>query len=173
MFDDTYPIRKVTVTRAFTGEFHKLVTRYSFDSRAGERYLIDVTEYPDKFHTIDFFRKRFQYSRQKFTELTQEGDSSRILGTVVKHMAKLLEDGKAQAVCFGFIGARMEGEPEGAVSKRFRVYRKMMEFLISPVTFEHLMDEHIDAYVILKRSADRASVLATARHAFAKENEEE
>ena len=121
MFDDVYPVFKVTTTTAAPNQYHKSVTLYRFKSKAGERYLIDVTKYPGEFHTIDFYRRVNRYAQNQFTELTGEGDSSRILGTAVRHMAKLLTDGKEDGVSFGFVGARMPDEPVGVSSKRFRV----------------------------------------------------
>lgn len=171
MFDSTYAVTKVSNSKAFPGEGHLKITIYRFDTTAKKRYLIYVTEYPHKFHTIDFCRSSQKDAGNRFTELTGEGDAVRIISTVVKLMEGLLRSGTADLVSFGFIGARMKEESGSVSSKRFRVYRSIMRFLISPVRYEHLEDLASDAYLILHRLADRDQVLAVARAVFLKEEE--
>ncbi|MBC6992842.1 hypothetical protein QWY85_03935 [Neolewinella lacunae] len=173
MFDSTYEVFKVSRLGAFGRDFHKEVLLYRFDAKEGERYLIYVTEYPENFFTIDFCRNKSRNSKNKWTEISGLSDAVKVLSTVTHLMIDLLKAGYEEGVCFGFIGARMDSEEDQETSKRFRVYRKIMLNLIDRNAFYHLEDPSIDAYLIVNPKADLNKVLTTARHAFAKENEEE
>jgi hypothetical protein len=170
MFDSVYDVTKVNVNRSLPNEGHLRRTLYRFKTKSGERYLIFVTEFSERFHTIDFCRTSQQYSKHQFTELTGKDDAIRIISTVVRQMITLLEEGYEEAVCFGFIGARSKNE-KGKSSKRFRIYRMIMQNLVDRVKYIHLEDESLDAYVILNKNADSKKVLEIARNAFEKEEE--
>jgi|GEM_PF-6405890 hypothetical protein len=171
MFDSFYEVSKVSVSRSLPNEDHICQTLYRFDTSAGERYLIFVTEYPELFHTIDFCRRSQRYARRQFTELTGQRDAIRIISMVVKLMVDLLENGYDDRVNFGFIGARTEQEDAGKVSKRFRIYRIIRQNLVDRIKYYHLEDESTDAYVILKANVNPVQVLRAARQAFDKEEE--
>ncbi|WP_020567070.1 hypothetical protein [Neolewinella persica] len=172
MFKETYPVSKVTVSSALSSDYHLRTTIYRFDARDDERYLIYLKEYPEKFHTVDFCRNKAKNSRHRFTELTSKRDAIRILSTVVGLMIRLLVAGRADAVCFGFIGARMREENDEASSKRFRVYRQIMLNLIDANEFHHLEAPKRDAYLIINRKANAQKVVAVAKKAFEKDEEE-
>lgn len=172
MFDSVYPVTKVSVSKGLPGEHHLRATIYRFESATKERYLIYVTEYPAKFHTIDFCRNAQKYSRKRFSELTGGHDAGRIIGTAVSLMNALLVSGLSDLVSFGFIGARMSKDEKGMISQRFRIYRSIMKFMISPVEFNHFEDLVNDAYLILNRKANASEVFAVARIVFDKEEEE-
>jgi hypothetical protein len=88
-------------------------------------------------------------------------------------MNALLVSGLSDLVSFGFIGARMSKDEKGMISQRFRIYRSIMKFMISPVEFNHFEDLVNDAYLILNRKANASEVFAVARIVFDKEEEEE
>ncbi len=171
MFDSVYTVTKVSSSSSLPNEDHISRTIYRFKTNDGERYLIFVTEFPERFHTIDFCRTSQQYSKHKFTELTGQSDAIRIISTVVKLMLGLLEAGYEDTVSFGFIGARMAQEDRGKSSKRFRIYRMIMQNLIDRVKYYHLEDVTLDAYVILNARAKPDKVLQVVRQAFEKEEE--
>lgn len=171
MFDSVYDITKVSARSSLPNEDHIRRILYRFKTKSGERYLIFVTEFPEQFNTIDFCRTSQQYSRNQFTELTGKADAIRIISTVVRLMITLLEEGYDEAVNFGFIGARMSKNENGKSSKRFRIYRMIMQNLIDRVKYIHLEDELLDAYVVLNKNADHKKVLKVARNAFEKEEE--
>ncbi len=170
MFDSVYPVVKVTANSAFPGEDHIAQTTYRFDTSEGVRYLIYVTEYPHKFHTIDFCRNSQKRARNRFTELTSNYDSIKILSTVTRLMLQLLEKGKGDYVSFGFVGAVMPDEETKIGSKRFKLYRRIMGALISPAVYEHLQDPYSSGYVLIPNGADRENVVHTAKLVFGKDD---
>lgn len=173
MFDSIYRTVKVSVSKSLPNEYHLQTTIYRFNTSDEVRYLIYVTEYPEKFHTIDFCRNSQKYYRKRFSELTGGYGASRIIGTVVNLMNTLLKDGISYLVSFGFIGARMTKDQKGGATQRFRIYRTIMRFMISPITFEHFEDVSNDAYLILNRKGNYQNVMSVARIVFDKESEEE
>lgn len=171
MFDSTYEITKVSKQSAFSNDYRKEITIYRFDTRGKERYLIYVTEYPECFYTIDFCRNKSKKSDNKWTEITGQDDAILILSTVVRLMIKLLYEGYEDSSSFGFVGARMADETNAEVSKRFRIYRKIMLNLIDRNAYVHLEDPKVDAYLILNPKADHNKIVEVARKAFEKEEE--
>ena len=66
----------------------------------------------------------------------------------------------------------MKEEDVESSSKRFRLYRRIMLNMIDANEFHHLEAPKRDAYLILNRNSNAEKIVAVAKRAFEKEEEE-
>jgi len=96
-------------------------------------------------------------SEKRYEMLTGFFDAPAVINTCLKVMAELLET--CPKASFGFTGAPLMAGENGQPTKRFRVYRRIMEnlFSLSTYVYYQLADKNI--YLLINRkNADPQSL---------------
>lgn len=116
------------------------------------KYLVEIRCYPDHLHTADFYAKT-PGSPDRYRLRTNQFSMGPIGGTVLDILARVLRANPA--ACFGFLAAALVDETEDRMTKRFRVYTRMLQSRINaaePNVFRDvrlIVDEATSAIFVL------------------------
>jgi hypothetical protein len=111
--------------------------------------LIRVEEYPFHVFAVKFHLKAHSNSENKYNLITRLNDANRVIGTAISVMLEFYR--KNPFSSFGFVASRLLHEDSQNNTKRFRVYRRVIENLFSPMVFSHLYYERESCYLLLNR----------------------
>jgi hypothetical protein len=89
--------------------------------------------------------------------ITKYYDAAAIINTCLVIMAEMLVRHKGAS--FGFTGAFLDGEAPGLPSKRYRVYKRIMENLFSPERFYHYQLPEKNAYFLINKDSENPQIL--------------
>lgn len=159
MFNTSYPFTFL-MSQPVEGEPYRKLHRFAFRCKRNQRYTVLLEEYDHDFFGVKFHLTALTNSEKRFQQLTGYYDAPAIINTCLEIMAhKLKVNPKAS---FGFTGAPLESEKDkkGETTKRFRVYRRIMENLFSPERFVHYRLEDSSIYLLINRNADDPLQLA-------------
>ncbi len=149
MFDTHYEFRYINYRKAKPTDYfikeHKLI----FSSKSNQKYIVNVEEYKLHTYVIKFHLKSHSDSDNKYKLLTNQYDAVKILSTCVNIMLYFYK--KDNLASFGFIGANLLDEDE-ANTKRFQVYKRIMENLFSPLYFHHYNIPEKSIYLLLNKA---------------------
>ena len=127
--------------------------------------MVHVEEYPHYVHVLKFYLKNHRLSHKKYNLLTNLHDPLSVIGTCVEIM--LYFYAKNPFASFAFIGANSLAEHTIKNTKRFRIYRRLMENSFSPFTFNHRTYEDKSAYVLLNKDNTEQNILEKVEKVFA------
>ena len=124
---------------------------YTFKSpKSNQTYIVEVDEFSDfLLYVVKFYLKNHRLSKNKFKLQTGLNEASRGIGTCVNIMVELYQKNPFRS--FAFIGAASESENKNN-TKRFRLYKKVMEAVFTPTTFDHFQHPKSSAYMMLNRA---------------------
>ncbi len=123
---------------------------YAFKARSKQRYIIEVEEYePFLIYVIKFYLKNTKDSPLKYNLRTNLNEAPTVLSTILNLMAEIYY--KNPYCSFGFIGSHDINENRSN-TKRFRIYKRIMENLFSPVDFKHFQYKNGSAYLLLNNN---------------------
>ena len=88
------------------------------------KYLVEIRRYPASLYTADFYAKT-PGSPDRYRLRTNQFVLGAIGGTVLDILARVLRDDPA--ACFGFLAAALPEETSDRMTKRFRVYSRMLQ----------------------------------------------
>ncbi len=148
MFDRSYPFINLGSQKT-EGEPYYRVHRFTFRDKRDQRYIVLLEEYEKEFFGIKFHLKSMSNSAKRYELLTGFFDAPAIINTCLKVMAELLET--CPNASFGFTGAPLLSDKVDQPTKRFRVYRRIMENLFSPSTFIHYQLPEKNIYLLVNR----------------------
>ena len=97
---------------------------------------------------MKFFLARDKNSPHRFKLMSGLNDSIRVLSTVVMIMVELIN--LYPHACFVIKG--MEGENEVGISKRFRIYRRIIINYFSTEKFTHMERPDLNLYFLLNKA---------------------
>ena len=123
---------------------------YTFKSpKSNQTYLVEVDEFSDfLLYVVKFYLKNHRLSKDKFRLQTRLNEASRCIGTCINIMVELHQKNPHRS--FAFIGAASESENSDN-TKRFRLYKKIMEAVFSSATFKHFQHPKSSAYLMLNK----------------------
>ncbi|WP_291725362.1 hypothetical protein [Bernardetia sp.] len=147
MFNTPYKFNYLGHTKTKTEPFNKL-HKFAFKCRFNHRYIVRVEEYENLVFVVKFYLKNHENSDKKYQLLSGFNDVARVISTNIEIMFWLYQ--KNDLSLFGFIGANSEDE-EVAMSKRFKVYSKVMLRCFSPNKFFHRKSSTNSAYLLLNK----------------------
>ncbi|MEN0003622.1 MAG: hypothetical protein AAF798_05750 [Bacteroidota bacterium] len=148
MFDSPYEPRLANKRQAAEGEPFLIEHKFTFSCKKNHQYIIDIEQYEYNFFVGKFYLKNHTNSSKKFQLLTASNDASRIIATCTKTLLNFYEENPYAS--FGFMGAILEGEALEN-TKRFRVYRRYIESIVSPVHFDHKVYLEKSCYLLINR----------------------
>lgn len=123
---------------------------FTFKSeRSNQTYIVEVDEF-DEFLLciIKFYLKAHRLSNRKFQLMTKLQEAPSLITTCINIMFEFYHKNPYRS--FGFIGMNSENELEQN-TRRFQVYRKVMERAFSPSDFFHFTHIPKSAYLLLNR----------------------
>jgi len=148
MFDRIYPFKYIQSKEAKNEPFIK-EHLYTFKGKNGHRYIVILQEFPFHFMGVKFYLKAHTDSLNKYKLLTKNNDVQGCVRTCIEIMLSLLMNNPKTS--YGFIGANLVGENPNN-TKRFRVYRQVMENLFSPLRFTHYSLQEESVYLMLNNT---------------------
>jgi len=145
MFNTVYTF-KFLQSDKYTNEPFLIEHLYSFKGKGNARYIVQLQEFKHKFLAIKFYHKSHRFSKDKYSILTKKNDAQGCIRTCIEIMLSRYKlDNK---VSFGFIGANLLGESINN-TKRFRIYKQVMENFFSPIKFSHYSNPNDSTYLML------------------------
>jgi hypothetical protein len=144
MFDESYPVRYSNRIKPYGAQYTLHIL--TFRCRFNWQYIIHVEQYDHYVFGVKFHLKAHKDSDRKYNLLSGLNDPFRVLSTVVRSMKYFSE--KFPLASFAFFGAELEGESVDN-TKRFRVYRPVMENFFLYDDFEHRLLLQESFYLML------------------------
>ena len=149
MFNSSYEFRYCNHNNIKKGQYNVREHILTFSCKKANQYIVHVEEYPHFIYVIKFHLKSHRLSEKKYNLQTNLHDPLTVIGTCVEIMLYFYK--KNPFASFAFIGANSLNEENVKNTKRFKVYRRIMENAFSPFTFNHLIYEDESAYVLLNK----------------------
>lgn len=165
MFDSSYKFRYCNYQNIKKGQYDVREHILTFSCKKKIQYIVHVEEYPHYIHVLKFYLKNHRLSHKKYNLLTNLHDPLSVIGTCVEIM--LYFYAKNSLASFAFIGANSLTEHTIKNTKRFRIYRRLMENSFSPFTFNHRTYEDKSAYVLLNKYNAEQNTLEKVEKVFA------
>lgn len=162
MFDFHYDYRYINSQKAPNNGAY-IIHSYSFRGKSNERYIVSVEEYNYFVFVPKFYLAAHKNCKDKYNKIINKFDCNKVISTVIHIM--LLKSKSNPFASFAFIGVNSLGE-EKANTKRFKLYSKIMENLISPLNFEHRFSLDKSAYLILNRHNNEPNLLIRIERMF-------
>lgn len=157
MFISAYPYSKLNhTTKKLEGD-NLIEHIYAFRGKTNKRYIVIVEEYNYFIHIIKFCLQERKIYSDRFNQLTNLNECSRVLTTIGHIMRDIYK--KNPYASFGFIGSNLPGE-EKENTKRFRLYSNIVSQVISPVGFEHRLSLKHSAYLLINRDNQEPELLS-------------
>ena len=133
MFNTVLPYRLVQRNRNKTlgresWQFLDIYKFFMHSPSSRRKYLVEVHAYGNHLYTVDFYAKTHDVNRYRLR--TNQYAAGKLGGTVLAIMAEVLR--QDPAACFGFIAAAMLNETSDVATKRFRLYKRMLELKTNP-----------------------------------------
>lgn len=162
MFDKSFDFTYINHQPGGPSDDFLRVHTYKFHSEK-ELYLVRLEEYPFDVFAIKFYPKSFEDSPNKYRLLTNHGNPMPIIRTCINIMIDILN--KFPGASLGFMGIEMENEHIGN-TKRYRIYRQLMENFFSPVNFSHHVYIPQSIYLLLNRNSKHDNHLQVVEKFF-------
>ncbi len=150
MFDQHYPFHYI-MTEHPEGEPFQQLHIYTFHGPHHEHYTVHVEEYPMDIYAIKFYLQAHSNSPNKYQLLTGFSQAPRIIRTCIEIFLALLDKSNESSLCFIGTNTLEEGKLE---TKRFRIYKKVMQNFFSPQYFEHRYFGKESLYFMLNKRKD-------------------
>lgn len=170
MFDSSYAYKGLGTTSNISKKHLLKTYKYFFDTEEGERYIINVEQYPYNIFVLKFYPRSLKNSKYKYNVLTKTGHLSKIVRTNIEILINF--HNQFPNSHFGFIGARTYCTVQkkyietGDVTKRFRLYRYAVVNLINPDNFEHHEDEVNNTYLLINSKETKTDIKSLATKIF-------
>jgi len=147
---DFYPHNFIQNCRDENNEYIEFVKLYSFKStKSNLRYLVRVEKYRHKVYVIKFYLKNNRHSREKYNLLTNTFEPRRIIYTCINILKEIFFDDPESS--FAFIATNSPDE-EVSNTKRYRVYKTIVNTQFGIDTFDHFYYQDKSAYLLLRKS---------------------
>jgi len=144
MFDRIYPFKYIQSKEVENEPFLK-EHLYSFKGKNG-RYIVVLQEFQFHFIGIKFYLKAHTDSPNKYNLLTGRNDVQGCVRTCIAIMISRFRNNPKTS--YGFIGANLLNESMNN-TKRFKIYRQVMENFFSPLHFTHYSLQKESVYLML------------------------
>jgi hypothetical protein len=149
MFTSSFPFSKINSQhRTLSGRLY-IEHNYSFRGKTNKRYIVILEQYEFSVFSVKFCIQEHKNFDDRFNRLTNLNECSRVISTVGMIMKSVLD--KNPYASFAFVGSPLSSESEEN-TKRFRLYSKVVENLISPVVFEHKIAVSKSIYLMINRN---------------------
>lgn len=117
--------------------------------KTGRLYYILVEHHPRGVLSVKFYARQHKGNPQRYALMTGDREPLTVINTVVHVMLGYAM--RMQHSSFVFTGAAQPGETESN-TKRFRVYRNIMERMFGSDNFVHFASEQYSVYMLIRRT---------------------
>lgn len=149
MFDSSYPYKFRMNQQPSQGEDFDSCKVYWFENKNGTRYVVNLEQYSGELYALKFHLYRDLKNKKRYSVITNEGRPQTILRTCLDILIEHHKENPfASYIIFGIAG---ENE-EQSLTRRYLIYKRILQNLISPVEFEHRCAESYSAYLLLNRN---------------------
>lgn len=148
MFDSSYSFRYCSHTKP-KGQYNVITHILTFNCNKNHQYIVNVEQYPHSMYAIKFYLKNHRLSDKKYKFITGLNDQIRVLATCIEIMLYFYN--KNHYASFAIIGESSLDENTHNNTKRFRVYKRILENLFSPFRFLHLSFPNESAYILVNK----------------------
>lgn len=115
------------------------VNIYSFVStKTNKKYIVRLEDWNDDLFAVKFYLDRDKKNKNKYTVLTGYNEATTVLRTVLNIMIEFSSNRRKNGICTHFVvvGTGITNDFENN-TKRFRIYSKLLQNLISPLYYIH------------------------------------
>lgn len=148
MFKSSYKFNKVNHRSLKANEYDYIEHVYTFRNKDSKRYVVFVEQYDYNVYAVKFCTHERKNYSDRFTILSKYNECSKVLTTIGAIMLSIVNTNPYAS--FGFIGSPLPKEQKSN-TKRFRLYAKVVEHVISPTLFEHRKSADNSSYLMLNR----------------------
>ena len=148
MFDSPFTYKKLNYQKRQLGEDSYIEHVYVFRGKDKKRYIAFVEQYNFNVFAVKFCAHERKNYTDRFNILSRRFECNRILSTIGAIMRETIANNPYTSFCF--IGSTLPEESKNN-TKRFRLYSKVVEQLISPVLFEHRKSPDNSTYLMLNK----------------------
>lgn len=123
-------------------------------------YLVEIEKFKLNTFVIKFFLKKHKKNKHRYNLLSNEYKCRMVVMTIVNILLDVLRTNKD---CnFAFIGSnttdnRGNEKESKNKTKRFRVYRRVVENKIGPKTFSHFQSEQGSSYLLVNNATENVN----------------
>jgi hypothetical protein len=156
MFNTYYKFNYAGNKMISTGTFRYKEHKLTFNCKNNQRYIVNVEEYDYYTFIIKFHLKSHSPSKNKYSLLTENYDAPAVIRTCIQIMLFFYK--KNPYASFGFIGANGTDEVEKNNTKRYKLYKRIIENFFSPVNFYHYRYTEKSAYLLLNKDYQEESL---------------
>lgn len=160
MFNSHFPLNnRVIKTYPTPGEIFIVCHLYTFRSTySNSVYIVRLEEFKYNLIAVKFYLKNHRLSNDKYKILTAKKEAIKVLSTCLQIM--LIHLKRYPKSSFIIKASRGLGELEENYSKRFIVYRKIVEQFFSSLNFQHLKSgEELSVYILLNKKNNELDLL--------------
>ena len=158
MFDTSYKFRSIHHNKIKIGQFDVIQHKLTFCCKKNQQYIVHVDEFRHNLYIISFYLKS-----QRFSEKTRYKIKSNlnIPAGIIRSCINILIEfyKKYPFASFGFVGERSKDEDADCITKRFKVYSKVVKNFISPIDFNHYAFPDKNVYLLLNKDNMESDIL--------------
>ena len=125
--------------------------------KTGRKYMVLVERLPHQMFAVKFHTRSDKNHPCRFTRMTGDGEPLSIVNTVINIMCQYAQ--RYPQSSFSFIASRGDGETD-EMSKRFRLYHRIILNKFSDREFCISYDTRLSLYLLLRRSEVEAGRLS-------------
>jgi len=147
---DFYPYHFIQNCRDENNKYIENVRLYCFKSAKSKlRYLVRVEKYRHKVYVIKFYPKNTRRSPDRYKLLTNTFEPRRIIYTCINILKDIyISDPESS---FAFVASNNTDEVKSN-TKRYRVYKTIVNTQFGIDTFDHFYYEEKSAYLLLRKT---------------------
>lgn len=134
----------------------QLESVYTFTTKHNQDYIVNCQLHKNSFYAIKFHLKSHKDSDNKYKLLTDKGDASTIINTVLVIMELLLKENPY--VSFGVVGEQLLSENNYNNTKRFQLYSRIFATFFSPINFSHFTCVKSSAYLLINKTSSTSNL---------------
>lgn len=143
-------VQRIYEYRQELNDFLKYKLLYAFKStKSHQWYWVWVEVYEHDLYAVKFHLKAHRDSKDKYSLMTGLNEARPVIHTCIAIMREIADVNPHAS--FGFIGANMENEPT-FLTKRFRIYSRMMATYFGEDVFVHYMIVAKSTYLMIRKS---------------------
>jgi hypothetical protein len=161
MFDSSFPFSLIQRTPKNTGG---VLAEYVFHFRTKKRrYIVVAEEYNHRVFAVKFYPADRKTDDHRFNIVLNDFEFAPIIRTCINVMQWLLE--KYPTASFAYVGANSitpSHTESKAFTKRYRIYRYVMDVFLNPEKFERYFSTKNSAVLLVNNINENVPALAIA-----------
>ena len=148
-------------------DINGVVHKYKFlSSKTNKSYIVEFEYIYENFYGVKFYLFDYKKSKNRYKMLSNLNEASMVISTCLLIGVDFFH--KFPDASFGFVGERKEDE-DVRCTKRYRVYKRLVESYVSSALFVHYSLEEYSAYCLINRNIPDTDVFMSDLKSFMRE----